>query len=65
MVVAGRVTPGKLLCVTRRWRRGVLRKLRLAVEFLVSLMGGALVRRGNVMMGDLLITLCSSSRAAF
>ena len=65
MVVAGRVTPGKLLRLTGQWKRGVLRKLYLAVGFFVSLIGGASVRHGDVMMGDLSITLCSSSRAAF
>ncbi len=50
--------------VTRRCRRGVARKSRLAVGFLVSRMGGASVICGNVMMGEASITLCSSSRAA-
>jgi hypothetical protein len=64
MIVACGLTPGKLLRVTRRWRRGVVRKLRLAVGFLVRIIGEASVMRGNVSMGDSSITLCSSSRAS-
>ena len=64
IVLASLDTPGMLLRVTRRCRRGVARKSRLAVGFLVSRMGGASVIRGNVMMGEASITLCSSSRAA-
>ena len=64
MIVACGLTPGKLLRVTRRWRRGVVCKLLLAVGFLVRIIGGASVMRGTVSMGDSSITLCSSSRAS-
>ncbi len=60
ILLAALYTPGVLLHVTRRCRRGVERKLRLAVGFLVSRMGGAFVIRGNVMMGAVSITLCCS-----
>jgi len=52
MARASEAIPGMLLRVTRRWRRGVVCKLRYAVGFRVRRIGGAVVSRGNVVTGD-------------
>jgi hypothetical protein len=59
----GRI-PGVLLRVTWRCSRGVVRYVRLAVGLCVSMMGGASVIQGIVIMGESSVTLCSASRAS-
>ena len=59
---AGRI-PGVLLRVTWQCSCGVVRNVRLAVGLCVSMMGGASVIQGIVIMGELSVTLCSASCA--
>ena len=53
--------PGLLFCVTLAWILGVDFSAHLEVGFCACIIGGALVIRGTVMMGDLSITLCYST----
>ena len=53
--------PGVLFRVILAWILGVDFSTRLEVGFCASIIGGALVMRGTVMMGDWSITLCSSA----
>ncbi len=53
--------PGVLFRVTLAWILGVDFSARLEVGFRACIIGGALVIRGTVMMGDSSITLCSSA----
>jgi hypothetical protein len=56
---------GVLLRVTWRCSRGMVCNVRLAVGLHVSMMGGASVIRGIVIMGESSITLCSASHALY
>jgi hypothetical protein len=53
--------PGVLFRVTLAWILGVDFSARLEVGLRACIIGGALVMRGTVMMGDSSITLCSSA----
>jgi hypothetical protein len=53
--------PGVLFRVTLAWILGVDFSASLEVGLRACIIGGALVMRGTVMMGDSSITLCSSA----
>ncbi len=55
--------PGVLFCVTRQCTQGISFKFLFAVGLQASMMSGASVILGTVMIGESLITLCSASRA--
>ena len=56
--------PGVLLRVVLQWRRRVFFNVRFVVGFLASIIAGVSEMRWIVKIGESLITLCSSSRAA-
>ena len=60
LLIAGNF-PGVLFQVTLAWILGVNFSARFEVGLRACIIGGASVIQGNVMMGVLLITLCSSS----
>jgi hypothetical protein len=60
--MGGATIPGVLLRVTCWWTRGVSFNIRFAVRLRASIMPGAFVIPGIVMIGDSSITLCSALR---
>jgi hypothetical protein len=63
ITLVARSIPGMLLHVIHWCSPGVDFSMRFAVGFCVSIMGGALVSRSKVSMGESSITLCCALRS--